>query len=127
MEIENVNIRRDGAAVVAIVRVVKSPVNIAGVVWRYKNDQSKDGNAGIFTTNISEVPLGLPGDIAGKFFLVEGGILHNRYSPPLAYQVVITLMQGSDKVFEKVPATGGSGQVGKQDVPFFHSFKLNAI
>lgn len=119
-----IKIKDNSETVSVTVKADKYPQSIAGILWRYKPDFSADGKAGEFSSQISEIPLGLPGGLFEKFFLVEGGILNFQDNPPTPYQVVVTVRQGLETLLEVVPEHGGAGSIGKTDVPFYFDFQL---
>lgn len=100
------------------------PQTVAGKVWRYNADKTKDGAAGIFTSDAPEVPLGVPAQVNGKFFLIQGAVLHQNDDPPTPYQVVVTVKQGENVLHEAVPENNGAGQIGSEDIPFTYRFQM---
>ena len=100
------------------------PQAIVGKVWRYLPDKSPDGAAGKFNMNITEIPLGLPNSVNGKFFLVQGVVLAQNDDPPTQYNVVVAVLQGSQILHQEVPKQGGSGHISNQDVPFIYRLTL---
>lgn len=102
----------------------KFPQNIGGVIWRYNSDKTFDVKAGLFTTIASEIPLGAPGLIDEKFYLIEGGVLHNNDEPPSPYQVVVTITQNGNIIHQQVPPDNGFGKIGKNDIPFLYRFQI---
>jgi hypothetical protein len=103
---------------------VDYPQSIAGIVWRYKSDESPDGKAGEFTTKIPEILLGLPNSIMNKFFLIEGAVLNHKDNPPTPYKVVVKVSQGETVLSKIVPEEGGAGQIGEEDISFVHTFVI---
>ncbi len=104
----------------------KFPQSIGGVVWRYNADKTFDLKAGLFTNVASEVPLGAPGLVNNKFFLIEGGVLHQNDVPPTPYQVVVTILQNGKVLHQQIPPENGSGKIGNNDIPFLYRFQLKA-
>ncbi len=100
------------------------PQNVAGVVWRYTPAKQPDGQAGQFTPLHPAVPIGTVQGNAGRFFLVEGAVLHQDDDPPTPYQVVVTVRQPGKVLSEEVPSAGGGGQVGDKDQPFVYRFQI---
>jgi|GEM_PF-3109153 len=103
------------------------PQIVAGRVWRYNADMTPDGSAGTFNSDAPDVPLGAPGPMAGKYFLVQGVVLHQNDDPPTQYQVVVSVMQGENVLHREVPAHNGSGEIGGADIPFTYRFRMEAV
>ena len=122
MHIATIQAAAHGGPLSVSIKADKFPQSIAGVVWRYKPDKAPDGKAGSFSTQIPEVPLGGPGAISGKFFLIEGAVLHHNDNPPTPYQVVVSVRQGTTVLHTEVPPDSGSGQISNKNVPFVYRF-----
>lgn len=102
----------------------KFPQSVAGVVWRYNANKTKDGKAGLFSTDVPSFTLGVPASILDKYFLVEGAVLHQNDNPPTPYMISISVTQDQVVLFAGPPPSGGSGTVGTADVPFRFAFRL---
>jgi hypothetical protein len=126
MKIATVNISTAGGVVSVKVEARQFPQSISGVIWRYKSDKTSDGKAGVFNTQIPEVSLGAPSSIKDKFFLVEGGVLHQNDDIPTPYQVVVTITQGDKVVLEEIPPDGGTGQIENKNIPFWYRFEVKS-
>lgn len=100
------------------------PQNVTGVLWRYTPAKEPDGKVGRFTPQHPALPIGTVQSNAGRFFLVEGGVLHQDDNLPTPYQVVVTVRQPGKVLSEEVPTEGGSGQLGAQDVAFVYRFQI---
>lgn len=103
------------------------PQTVAGKVWRYNADKTKNGIAGIFTSEAPDVPLGAPALVKGKLFLIQGAVLHYNDNPPTPYQVVVTVQQGETVLHEAVPDDNGAGQIGIENISFTYRFQLEVI
>jgi hypothetical protein len=104
----------------------KFPQSIAGIVWRYNADKSRDGKAGIFGTDAPSFTLGVPASVIDRYYLIEGAVLHQNDDPPTPFLVSVSLSQGAEVLFDGCPANGGSGTIGNADVPFRFTFRLVA-
>ncbi len=129
MNIKSIKVSEEAESVILKIEAKQFPQSIAGIVWRYKVDQNPDGVAGEFSTQISDIPIGSSNEIKGKYFLIEGAVLHQNDNPPTPYQVLVTIKQkvkgdGENIVSEEIPENGGSGKVGTANVPFFYRFKV---
>jgi hypothetical protein len=100
------------------------PQVLTGVLWRYKPDQTPDGVAGTFTPASPTAPIGNPTDNDGKFFMIEGAVLHQNDNPPTAYEVVVTVRHNGVAIHVDVPSDGGTGTIGSADVRFAYTFQI---
>lgn len=129
MNIKSIKVSDKAESVVVQIEANQFPQSIAGIVWRYKSDQQPDGIAGEFSTQITNIPLGTSDEIAEKYFLIEGAVLHQNDNPPTPYQVVVRIKEkekGEEEVIisQEVPQKGGSGRVGTDNVPFIYRFRI---
>ena len=113
-----------GGPVFVTISIPKFPQSLAGVVWRYNDNDQFDSKAGMFVTTASEVPLGAPSVIKTKKFLVEGAVLSHNDNPPTPYQVVVTVTQDSKILHSEIPSIGGFGKLADKNVPFLYRFQL---
>lgn len=116
----------DGGPIALRVASDKFPQSVAGVVWRYNADKTKDGKAGLFSTDVPSFALGVPASVLGKYFLIEGAVLHQNDNPPTPFMIAISITQDGVALYEGPPPSGGSGTVGTADVPFRFTFRLVA-
>lgn len=126
-DITTIQVPASGGSVVVKTSVPHFPQSVAGVVWRYNADKTPDGKAGIFSTNIPDVPLGAPMAIDKKLFLIEGAVLHHNDNPPTPYQVVVAITQGGSLIHEEVPSIGGAGQIRDKNIPFLYRFTIVVV
>lgn len=94
------------------------------VVWRFGADARREGQVGEISREIAELPLGAPGTLDGKGFLVDGFVVPHSDGPAEPYQVVVTLLQGGREIHQAVPSEGGSGTLGPQEIRFRYPFVL---
>lgn len=102
----------------------KFPQSVAGIVWRYNADKTKDGKAGLFSTDVPSFTLGVPATALNKYFLIEGAVLHQNDDPPTPFMVSISIAQGETVLFDGPPPSGGTGTIGTADKPFRFTFRL---
>jgi hypothetical protein len=100
----------------------KFPQSVAGIVWRYRPDETPDGKLGLFSSEIEELPLGAPSRVKDCFFRVAGTVLQLGDDPPTPYAVQVEVKQGDTVLHQEVPPKGGSGTIGTQDRPFDYRF-----
>ena len=104
-----------------------TPQILAGILWRYNPDNSPDGQAGAFTPTASSVPIGALSSVRGKFFLVEGSVLHHNDPTPVPYQVVVSISRDGQALHAEVPSEGGTGQIKDKNKPFIYRFQIKEV
>jgi hypothetical protein len=114
-----------GGAVSVRVADMRHPQAIEARVYRFANASTNEGLAGRITEGMSEVLLGSPAAINGKFFLVDGNVVPFGDDPPTPFQVVVTVLQGGHEIDSAVPGDNGSGSIGKDPVPFRFPFSVS--
>jgi hypothetical protein len=100
------------------------PQALSGVLWRYKPDQSPDGVAGTFEPGSPKAPFGNPTQNDGKFFQIEGTVLHHDDNPPTPYQVVVTVALNGVPLHADVPDDHGTGTIGNENKRFTYTFQV---
>jgi len=100
------------------------PQTLAGVLWRYGADKKFEAKAGVFTPKFNSVPIGAIAANRGKFYVLEGVVLHHNDPRPVPYQVLVSLIRDSRALHTEVPPEGGSGEIKDADVPFLYRFQL---
>jgi len=100
------------------------PQTLTGVLWRYKPDGSPDGAAGTFEPGSLKAPFGNPTQNNGKFFMIEGTVLHHDDNPPSRYEIVVTVSHNNVPLHKDVPDDHGSGTVGNQNARFSYTFQI---
>lgn len=125
METKIINVKTNGGPITVNINADRFPQSVAGNVWRYKADKTKDGKAGIFNSHVHDVQLGGPTDINQKFFLVRVRVIAQNDDPPTPYQVVISVLQNGVVITSEIPE-GGSGRLGKDDIVFDYKFQIVA-
>lgn len=103
------------------------PQVLTGVLWRYNPDESPDGAAGTFTPKSAIAPIGNPSENDGKFFMIEGAVLHQNDNPPTQYEVVVTVRHNGLAIHADVPSDHGSGTVGAADERFSYTFQVKVV
>ena len=127
MSTKTINISATGGNIVAKINCPKYPQIVAGVIWRYNEDQSFDKQAGVFNSDEPDVDLGSPSDVNGKYFLVEGSVLNQNDDPPTQFEVNVAIAQEDNQLTNEVPKDGGSGKISNKDIPFDYRFNLQSI
>jgi hypothetical protein len=127
MNITTISVRAADGPLTVEISAPLYPQALAGVLWRYTPAKQPDGKAGQFTPQVSTVPLGPVTSNHGKFFMLEGVVLHQNDNPPTPYQAVITISQLGKVVSQEVPSDGGSGQIGSEDVLFVYRFQIQEV
>ncbi|MEO7041603.1 MAG: hypothetical protein ABI035_05010 [Gemmatimonadaceae bacterium] len=121
--IVDIAIPPDAGAITFGVACPASPQALSGIVWRYTTTQQPDGKCGEITPATPSVPLGSPGTIAGRYFVLEGAVLKLGSDGPIPYQVIVSLRGSNGTAFhQEVPQDGGVGTVDKESSPFQYSF-----
>lgn len=95
---------------------------VVSVVWRFSGLADPEGVVGEISRGLPQVPLGGPGAVDGKGFLVDGYVIPvtgRRASP---YQVVVTVLQGGLEVHQAVPPDRGTGTIGSDEIRFRYPF-----
>jgi hypothetical protein len=110
--------------VIAKIKATRFPQSIAGKIWRYNDDKSKDGVAGIFKTDKNVVDLGAPDSIQDKLFLVAGVVNHQNDDPPTPYEVTVTIEQDGKILASEVPENNGFGNIGSKNIVFTYAFQI---
>jgi hypothetical protein len=113
----------DGLVSVRVVERRRSH-GLVSVVWRFDGVDRREGLVGEISREIPEVPLGAPGTVDGKGFLVDGFVVPTADQPPAPYQVEVTVLQGGREVHKTVPADHGSGTAGLDEIHFRYPFVL---
>ena len=126
MKISTIEISAQGGSTSVRISSPQFPQTLAGVLWRYDASKNPDGKAGEFTPGIPTVPLGGSSAIDGKFYLIEGAVLHQNDNPPTPYQVVVSFTQDGNVIHEEVPEENGTGQLGSEDAVFAYRFEMRA-
>ncbi len=102
----------------------RTPQSLAGVLWRYGEDENPKGKAGEFTPRIPVTPIGSLASVKGDFFQIEGVVIAQSDNPPTPYQVVVSILLNGQSVNDEVPEDGGTGSVGKEDQTFAYAFQI---
>ena len=108
-------------------QIPQYPQNAAAVLWRYASDDTPEMSVGNVTSRAPVLHLGSPGVNHQKQFLLEGAVLAQGDRTPTPYQILVAILQDDRVVHEEVPQYNGSGQLGKEDVPFLYSFKIEQV
>jgi hypothetical protein len=123
MDVTKIKVEKQNGPVSIIIDASRFPQSVAGIVWRYLKDKKKDGKAGIFNSQVYEVPLGNPSAIDEKYFLVQGVVIHQNDDPPTPYKVKLQVTQNDEVLFEEVPDKW-SGQIGDKDVVITYRLQI---
>jgi hypothetical protein len=113
-----------GGPLAVTVASPRFPQNVSGVLWRFDRAQQPDGQAGSFGPGSQTVSLGTPGEAGGRFFMIEGAVLHQNDNPPTPYEVEVTVSQNGVPLTREVPAEGGSGMIGSENQAFLYRFAV---
>lgn len=113
----------DGPVSVRVVERRRSH-SVVSVVWRFDGVDQPEGVVGEISREIPEIPLGAPGTVDGKGFLVDGFVVPVVGQPPVPYQVVVTVLQGGREVHQTIPADHGTGTIGLNEIHFRYPFVL---
>lgn len=122
MSIAEVTVSPTGGPVSVRVVERRRPQGTVTVVWRFEGLSRCEGIVGEISREIPEVPLGAPGTVNGKGFLVDGFVVPLVNRPPAPYQVVVTVMQGGREVHQVVPPEHGTGTIGPDEIRFRYPF-----
>lgn len=125
MNVVDVSVKAGDGPVSVRVEDADHPQAVAGVVWRFKDENTRESPpAGTFGEGTSDVPLGDTDEAGGKIFFVDGRVLPFMDAPAGAYQVTVSVLQDGDSVHDAVPPDGGTGTVGSTACPFRYSFRV---
>ena len=119
-----INIIANGGPVTAKISSKISPQVYAGVIWRYKEDETFEQRCGQYQHDQQEVSLGTAAEAANKLFLVEGVLINQNDNPPVAYKMEVSIMQDGNVLKTEVPTDGGSGNISDKDIAFVYHFNL---
>lgn len=124
MNVPEVTVSANGGPVSVRVADSRRPEGVVTLVWRFDGIKAREGLAGEISREIPEVPLGAPGTVDGKGFLVDGFVVPRIDAHPAPYQVVVTVLQGGRELHQVVPVEGGTGTIGPEEIRFRYSFIL---
>jgi hypothetical protein len=122
MSITEVTVSPTGGPVSVRVVERRRPRAVVTVVWRFDGSSEREGIVGEISREIPEVPLGAPGAVDGKGFLVDGYVVPLLDRSPAPYQVVVTVLQGGREVHQAVPTECGTGTIGPDEIRFRYPF-----
>jgi hypothetical protein len=124
MAVAEVTVSPDGGPVSLRVADQHRTHALVSVVWRFAAHEVPEGVVGEISRELPQVPLGSPGSVDGKGFLVDGFVVPAPNQAPAPYQVVVTVLQGGREVHQTVPLDRGSGTLGPHEIRFRYPFVL---
>lgn len=122
MAITEVSVTSDGGPVALRVAEYGRTLGVVSVVWRFATVADPEGVVGEISRGLPQVPLGGPGAVDGKGFLVDGYVVPATGRRASPYQVVVTVLQGGREVHQAVPLDCGTGTIGADEIHFRYPF-----
>jgi len=126
MAITEVSVPSDGGPVALCVAEHGRAHGVVSVVWRFAGVADPEGVVGEFRRGLPQVPLGGPGAVDGKGFLVDGYVVPATGPRASPYQVVVTVLQDGRVVHQAVPLDSGTGTIGPDEIRFRYPFVVKA-
>ncbi|GAB4052791.1 hypothetical protein [Spirosoma litoris] len=124
MNVTPISISPTDGPVSVRISIPNNPQTVAGKVFQYSAAKVMEQTVGIFDFEHTDLLLGMPSTITGKFFAVSGLVLFLGDSTPSFYQVVVEVLQNGQSIFKEVPKTGGAGTLKDADIPFIYGFTI---